>query len=230
MGLKVRTLSFLLDCVDKVYGSYDGLSMLELGNQTLRVPARVVGRKMILCDQLGKKKWRGFAKQYFQSLGFRHTSMDMNGYNGAVKIDLSRLVDPKWHNRFDVVTNFGTSEHVWARSFSGQYECFRNMHVCAKATGLIIHAVPLQGTYSGHCTYYYSFKFFKTMAADNAYKIVALVRLPMGKEHILIGAAFQKTSQAFSLDPARFRYVQEVNENEDAYPWMPSKTKVRREA
>eukprot|EP00438_Fugacium_kawagutii_P000717 Skav211036 [mRNA] locus=scaffold1434:73496:78361:+ [translate_table: standard] len=54
----------------------------------------------------------------FERLGFRHTSLDINGRDGAVVVDLSRMkptarpLNVSLLGHCDVVTNFGTTEHV----------------------------------------------------------------------------------------------------------------------
>src|ERR1041384_5416258 len=68
----------------------DGVtSMLELGN-------KVTGAGLVY-------------KSVFEAMGIRHVSVDWNGKDGALPLDLRQ---PLNLGRFDMVTNFGTSEHV----------------------------------------------------------------------------------------------------------------------
>ena len=88
---------------------------------------------------------------------------------------MSKPIDKnEWTNHFDVITNFGTTEHV--RPHERQYECFKNAHMCTKVGGVMIHVVPEVGTFKGHCPCYYSIKFFKQLAEDNFYKIVDIIK------------------------------------------------------
>ena len=80
-----------------------GASMLELGN---KVKGDLVYKKL------------------FESLGFRHVSVDMNGKDGALPKDLRQ---PLKLGTFDMVTNFGTTEHVAPGDRDGQTACWRNI-------------------------------------------------------------------------------------------------------
>jgi 2-polyprenyl-3-methyl-5-hydroxy-6-metoxy-1,4-benzoquinol methylase len=95
------------------------------------------------------------AKDYWESLGIKHTSIDINGEHGALPMDLSKPIDvEEIGGPFNIVTNFGTSEHV-----SDQYECFRNIHNLCRFDGLIIHSVPEVGSWKGHGLFHYSYHF-----------------------------------------------------------------------
>lgn len=163
MGLKQDALDFIFKCVDAVFDSYQGVEMLELGNQ-----------------QIKSSGHREVAKHYFKMMGFKHTSFDINGKDGALPIDLSKAIkDKRYYDRFDIVTNSGTSEHV--EPYEGQYECFRNIHLCTKIGGIMIHIVPEDGSSPNHCPYYYTIKFFEKLAEFNKYEIIELGRLCRGK-------------------------------------------------
>lgn len=130
----------------------EGLKMCELGDQLLEVEG--IDFKV--------------AKDYFESLGVNHTSLDINGQHEALQVDLSvPIKDKKLLNSFDVITNLGTSEHV-----ENQYECFRNIHNLCKRNGLFIHAVPSVGSWLGHCKYYYTPMFFMQLVNNCNYTII----------------------------------------------------------
>ena len=72
--------------------------------------------KEILVCELGNQrmKWNRHrtGKVYLTDKGvLEHVSIDMNGQNGALKLNLGAPID-KWRNYFDMVTNYGTTEHV----------------------------------------------------------------------------------------------------------------------
>jgi hypothetical protein len=69
-------------------------------------------------------------------------------------------------NKFDIVFNFGTSEHV-----IGQYNCFKIMHDAAKVGGLIYNEVPFTG-YLDHGYFNYQPRFFYDLALANGYEII----------------------------------------------------------
>ena len=109
----------------------------------------------------------GVAKDYFVSLNMIHVSLDMNGLHGSIQRDISKPVnDPELTGQFDIVTNFGTSEHVL-----DQYQGFKNMHDFTKIGGLQVHAVPLLGSWKNHCSYHYGENFFDRLTQLSDYKM-----------------------------------------------------------
>ena len=173
MGLKQDALDFIFKCIDTVFNSYQDVKMLELGNQKVKLSGN-----------------RQIAKSYFEKLGFKHTSFDINGKDGALPIDLSRAIENKgFHNKFDIVTNAGTSEHV--EPYEGQYECFRNVHLCTKVGGIMIHIVPEDGSFPNHCPFYYKSGFFEKLAELNNYEVIENTRL-YRKGNIMLAAGLIK--------------------------------------
>lgn len=126
--------------------AYAGLDWCELGNQGY-------------CDKT--------AKEMYKSKGVNHTSIDINGRDGAIKLDLDKDVPKTLENRFDVITNYGTTEHV-----NNQYSVFKNMHNMGRVGCIIFHGVPLIGNWPRHCRYYYSMKFFELLAKACAYTVI----------------------------------------------------------
>ena len=153
MGYRKRSIEYTLDFINQAGFELNGLKMLELGNQ-------------LIWDEEG---YEGFfvAKDYFQSLGVDHTSIDLNGKNGALNIDLNKPI--KGLGEFDVVTNLGTTEHV-----KNQKECFNNIHRLCRVGGIMIHLVPHVG--STHGDHQYTVEFFEALAEDRNYKILHLER------------------------------------------------------
>lgn len=156
--------------------------MVELGDQTLRIG-----------------KTRFLAKEYFELLGIIHTSIDINGRNGACSVDLSvPITDEYWLGRFDILTNMGTLEHV-----SDQYECWRNMHNLVRIGGVFISAIPFSSTESDdngnsrkHCDYFYKPPSVIKILKLNNYKI-------MLAEHLYdtgcFGYCYVKTCNDFKM-------------------------------
>lgn len=118
--------------------------MLELGN-------KVTGAGVVY-------------KQVFEALGIRHVSVDWNGNDGAIKMDLRQ---PLNLGRFDMVTNFGTSEHV-----DQQEPVWRNM---VEATGkVLICSTPLPGDWTWHGKYYPTMDFYRAIASLNGFALERL--------------------------------------------------------
>ena len=128
--------------------SFKGLRICELGNQRMRFGRYKTG------------------KEYLSSLGAIHVSIDRNGKDGAIALDLAAPIE-LWGGSFDIVTNYGTSEHV-----QHQKACFDNIHNFCKAGGVMVHAVPFEGTYKRHCKFHYNTEFFVDLARVRGYTIV----------------------------------------------------------
>jgi len=160
MGISNTVLQAIEENIRRSIGDIRGINMLELGNQ-----------------ELGASSSERTAKQYFEARGVNHTSIDLNGLDGAVVVDLSKPSDRSdWIGHFDVVTNCGTTEHV--DPYDAQYEAFRNIHTWLRPGGIAIHVLPdvhaleEYGTWRGHCENYYSREFVEMLATANGYKIL----------------------------------------------------------
>jgi len=140
------------------------LRMLELGNMILG--KRGLINTLIAEQGVIKNKYDRTAKAYFESRGFKHISVDINGEYGALSLDLRVPFPKEFYNKFDVVTNFGTIEHV----IDNQYQVFKNIHDAAKIGALMIHQLPFNSF--GHGYWSYSESFFEVMAAYSGYKIL----------------------------------------------------------
>ena len=107
----------------------------------------------------------GTYKDYFEGLGIEHTSVDWNGCNGAIPLDLRLPIDL---GQFDMVTNIGTTEHV-----SNQAGVWENIHQACKRGGIIVSVTPLPGgkDWWWHGEYYPTENFYREFATINGYII-----------------------------------------------------------
>lgn len=101
-----------------------------------------------------------------------YRAIDLNGTATAWRHDLNLPLPVT--ETFDVVTNFGTSEHVF-----DQAQLFRSIHALTRPGGLMLHAVPHQGG-PDHGFYNYHPTFFHDLAAANGYRLVMLVLMSGG--------------------------------------------------
>ena len=155
-----------------------GLKMAELGNQSLRED--VLGTPLV-------------AKKLFKAMGIEHTSIDINGKDGALPIDLSvPISDPQLLENFDLVTNFGTVEHV-----SPQYKAWLNVHRLAKVGGLFLHILPEIGSWPGYCPYRYGEDFFPALAACCGYDLLKTHRCGNESDKKCFAALLRKKSSDF---------------------------------
>lgn len=95
--------------------------------------------------ELGNKRdSEGVWKKLFTEMGIEHTSIDLNGRDGALELDLLGEISLP---SADVVTNIGTSEHV-SDEHEGQMACFENINRLSHKW--MIHQVPLVGNWDTH--------------------------------------------------------------------------------
>jgi len=108
-----------------------------------------------------------FAGEVFEAAGMIYESIDIaKGYKTTV-IDLNRETLPaSFVNAFDLVLNFGTTEHI-----INQMNSFRVIHAAATKGGHIYHQLPAVG-FVDHGYYCYTGRFFFDLASYNGYEIV----------------------------------------------------------
>ena len=161
MGLSLSLLEFIETSIEDVFGTeINDHCMLELGDQCTN--------DITIPEKTGK--------HYFESRGFKHISVDLNGLHGSVVRDLTKPEQfEDWHGEWDIITNAGTTEHV--EPFESQYDCFNIIHDCMKVGGIAIHLNPdvyeldVRGAWKNHCNYYYSKSFFEMLANECGYKL-----------------------------------------------------------
>jgi hypothetical protein len=115
------------------------------------------------------------AKDYFESLNINHTSWDITGCQCSEKIDLRDNLDLSKYGLFDVITDYGTCEHIENVGKGGFYEGNKKIHELCKVGGLIIHESPAIGHWIGHGFNYVSEQYFIQLAKENDYEIKELV-------------------------------------------------------
>lgn len=115
--------------------------------------------------ELGCKQFDRY-KRWFESQGVEHTSVDLNGEGGALALDLQ---EPLNLGQFDIVTNFGTTEHV-----ENQEPVWRNIHEALKPGGILISTTPFPGDWPDHGMWYPSGPWYENFLKGLGYKILGL--------------------------------------------------------
>jgi len=166
-----------------------GLSVCELGAQDF-VPKKY--NDWISCTD--DKSARGL----YAHLGMGdYTCIDINGEHGALMLDLNTSI---WAgDQFDVVTNHGTSEHVF-----NQFNCFRLIHDLTKIGGLMIHVVPSAG-YPRHGFFSYGELLFEALQKANEYGQISRYEED-DRSGTLMVAALRKNSDAPFVVPMQTVY------------------------
>jgi len=184
MGIRAALAQFERESLDRRGLDYPGLKWCELGNQR-------IGRKP--------------AKEAYLSYGVEaHVAIDLNGKDGAMPLDLDDPVPFVFVDQFDVITNYGTSEHV-----NDQYQLFKNAHDMCKVNGIIINIVPREDNWPGHCRYYYTERFSRSLAEACGYDIVhstILDRDYYAAPKNLVAFTYLKKPGDF-ISPERFREI-----------------------
>lgn len=143
--------------------------MLELGNQFLYVWSKPF--PWYEDRFLNNTPTIPVAKPFFEGMGFTHTSVDINGKDGALPLDLSTPVTIGDGSTFDYITDFGTSEHV-----SSLWQCLENLHRHARVGTQFFHVNPLTGNWPGHGFWYRDEEFYEAYAKLTGYELLELKR------------------------------------------------------
>jgi SAM-dependent methyltransferase len=105
------------------------------------------------------------ARKLWEWLGLGYTAVEIDEAADVIQIDLNfDSVPPEMMGVFDIVTNYGTTEHV-----ANQLNAFKVMHDLARPGGLMIHHLPAQG-HLDHGLINYNPKFFWMLARSNEYR------------------------------------------------------------
>lgn len=188
-------LDFVMDSINLEYYDTFGLSMFELGNQ------RFIGGKYTT------------GKEHFKSLGMTHTSVDLNGEDGALPFDLRRPeLFYEFRCQYDILTNLGTTEHV--EPVDKQYECFSIIHDVVKAGGIMVHMVPdleelnNSGAWKNHCSIYYKKEFFTRLAEDCNYTLLDS-KVIFGLRSVVLR---KETARSFTTSRKAFEMIEVVSQ------------------
>jgi hypothetical protein len=170
MGVHAFALDMMYESLKTAgINSLKGKWMLELGNQVLRNDAR--------------KKYSietAYSKVYFLEQRCNHHSIDWNGLDGAVPLDMTKPIPIEGYiNKFDIITDFGCIEHVCGvpnhRHTTEPYrlyhwQAWKNIHDMGRNGCLYIHMLPLVGSVPGHGAFHYSKDFFEKLFQANGYQ------------------------------------------------------------
>jgi len=165
-------------------------SILDLGPQDMVSTAAVLGN--FLASTTGTTLSEAQVAAEFK-LGDSNTLLATKRFYSAVGLDEYQSVDLgdqradfKWNlnepmnlgRQFDVVTNFGTLEHIFN---VGNF--LTSMHDHVRVGGLFLHVLPTRGDYN-HGFYNIHSVLYRDLAAANGYEMVDMVCVPdFGGQH-----------------------------------------------
>ncbi len=100
--------------------------------------------------------------------GFGYTALDIFHATNTILFDLNaHEPGPALKNKFDLVMNFGTTEHVF-----NQIRSFQTIHDLTKTGGVMYHDLPMMG-YIHHSFFKYDPLFFRSITIANNYKPIS---------------------------------------------------------
>jgi hypothetical protein len=112
------------------------------------------------------------------------TNIEYNSFDvcPALKTELLDLnydqLPEKYQEYYDVVVNFGTTEHIF-----NQWNSFKVIHDALKVGGVVYHQLPASG-YLDHGYYCYTPLFFEELAKANVYEAVEMFFTPAGENFV----------------------------------------------
>ena len=196
MGLAIAAVQNTLELYNLGYLK-NSKSIIEIGSQELHLKKEDLkqlfdnaGLKGDLVDEypninIWPERPRCSAKYFYESLGIKeYQSIDINADYGATVHDLNKpFEDKSKFNKFDIVTDHGSCEHVFNIA-----ECYRTMHNLAKPGGYIIIA---QAVWKGNGYFKFDESFFEGIAAANNYKIIFNSYVFSNKDKTINGSHLQ---------------------------------------
>lgn len=107
-----------------------------------------------------------FLGEFLADTALEYLGLDIFPGTGVEVFDLNFQQLPEARRgTFDVVLNFGTTEHVF-----NQYNCFKVIHDAARIGGYMFHQLPCSG-YMDHGYWVYSPRVFADLAEANGYEL-----------------------------------------------------------
>ena len=167
----VSKTSAILLCNLSQRGLLNG-ALLQLGVQRISPEAKyLIKQTFKSVSQHSLNEFSSGKKRFWHSLGFDEVkSLDFNDFEGAEFIcDLNKPVEPTLLERFDVVFDGGTLEHI----FDIKAALF-NIDSLLVDGGLVIHEVPSSNSID-HGFYSFSPTFFQDFYPNQGYEIIELL-------------------------------------------------------
>lgn len=108
-----------------------------------------------------------FAGELIDKCGMHYEAIDFAVDYKTTKFDLNHdSLSKEFRGSFDLVVNFGTTEHV-----INQANSFEVIHDAVKHGGVIYHQLPAAGFFD-HCYFLYTGRFFFDLAGYNEYEVL----------------------------------------------------------
>lgn len=169
-------------------------------NKSIELVNRYLGEIKTVCDLGAQNNYSQilsvapYMSEWYKAKGITdYMAIDLSGENDSKKWDLSEPV--KTSKKFDLVADFGTSEHV-----KDLYQCMANVNKLCKVGGLMIHENPKVGNWPKHGFHYRDQDFYYQLAEINGYQLEQIEEHPaMGNttDGWNVIAVMRKTKEGF---------------------------------
>lgn len=145
-------------------------------------------------QQYTEENYGRYMSEWFEEHGIRYGCIDLNGENEASKADLAQpIINQSFYYPFvDLVTDFGTSEHVsefgmdYSKavfSWNAIYNCWKNKFNLVKVGGYIYSVNPKIGNWPDHGVNYYTQEFYWGLAKISDLRVLEIGEVAaMGNE------------------------------------------------
>jgi len=172
MGVTRQSLDFLEGWLKPEYNS-----ICELGDQ-----------QFMLCFPFQELS---YTRTYWKNKGWRYVSIDINGYGESLMLNMNE--DINIEEQFDVITDFGTSEHI-----ADFFMAFKNTDKLCKVGGRMIHILPADNHWPNHGSWRARRPFFIKLGLAQEYIIHDVHEDPTkigGKDSDQIYVVYEKTKE-----------------------------------
>lgn len=161
-----------------------GFEVCELGDQFITFGERRLAKDFYISELKARK----------------YVSIDGNG-RGTYTHDLN-LPLPKHFGQFDLVTDFGTGEHIF-----DQCQVWMTIHYLTRVGGFIVFDRPSQGysAHRGHCYYNSHECLFIDLAHANGYDVRKLEKKETTRGELIRGVFQRIGNEKFKI-PQQGRY------------------------
>jgi hypothetical protein len=163
----------------KLQGAFAGITnVMELGSQDFWCPQQNLIKALFKAFGRPEPEPRLLttsntqqqpARLLYEALGIAYNCVDVDGRTGTLVLDMNFDKIPEdEHNKYGLVTNHGTSEHIL-----NQYNVFEMMHNLTMTSGVMVHAVPFT-VHLEHGFFNYQPNFFEALARYNSYETIGI--------------------------------------------------------
>lgn len=162
-----------------------------------------IGDQDIIFGENSGRKMRDIEKSFYQ----KWETIDLHERKGVTIRDLS--VEKEESYLWDIVSNFGTSEHVEPED--GHYICWKNIHKWTKLGGYSIHEIPEVLSWKNHCRFYYDLNFFISFGSIG-YEIIDLSLINYKGNGNLVFCLMKKIEEKNFFSAEIFKGIIKVDE------------------